>query len=239
MASTGKIGQRKLSGVAALLVAGLLLAACGPEATPSTTTTINTTVPSSGSTSTAVSGVTAEPTVSTDSPRVDTPVTSETGTPGAMMETPGAMMETPGPGMMETPGAMTEGETIKVTMSAQNGSNQGGSATITDLKNGMVNVVLDISGPGTTEPQPAHIHRGTCADLDPNPAFPLSNAVDGKSVTEIEVNFADFTSASDKFAINVHKSAAEASVYVSCGDITVEGMEGEMPEVQETPPTDS
>ncbi|MGA7729757.1 MAG: hypothetical protein WCD37_00645 [Chloroflexia bacterium] len=234
MSITGKIGQMKLSGVAALLVAGsLLLAACGPEGTPTTTTTINTTVPSSGSTSTAVSGVTAEPTVSTDSPRVDTPVASETSTPGAMLDstaTPGAMMDsTATPGMLETPGAVLEGDTIKVVMKAQNGSNQSGVATLTDMKDGSVNVVLDIAGPGTTEPQPTHIHRGTCADLDPNPAFPLSNAVDGKSVTEISTNFAGFTSATNKFAINVHKSAAEASVYVSCGDISVEGMEGAAP----------
>jgi hypothetical protein len=138
--------------------------------------------------------------------------------------------------MMETPGAIMEGESISVLMNAQNGSNQSGNATVTDLTNGMVNVVLDITGDGTTSPQPAHIHRGTCADLDPSPAYPLSNVVDGKSVTEVEVNFADLTST--PYAINVHKSADEATVYVSCGDITVDtlnGMEGQTPTANETP----
>jgi hypothetical protein len=46
--------------------------------------------------------------------------------------------------------------------------------------------------------------------------------VDGKSVTEIEADFDTLTATA--FAINVHKSAAEASTYVSCGDITTEGM---------------
>jgi hypothetical protein len=118
---------------------------------------------------------------------------------------------------METPGATTEGDSIMIMMAAQNNSNQDGMATITDLGNGRVNVVLDIADPGSTDAQPAHIHLGTCANLDPNPAFPLSNVMAGKSVTEIEASFADFSTT--EYAINVHKSAAEASVYVSCGDI--------------------
>ena len=40
--------------------------------------------------------------------------------------------------------------------------------------------------------------------------------VNGKSETEIEVSMATLTSG---HAINVHKSAAEATVYVSCADI--------------------
>jgi hypothetical protein len=41
--------------------------------------------------------------------------------------------------------------------------------------------------------------------------------VDGKSTTEVNVAIEDLV---DKgFAINVHKSADEAQVYVACGDI--------------------
>ena len=199
MATTRTTVTTKLTGIASLLITGsLILAACGPEAAPPTTNP----APATGATSTAAVGVTADPTTSTDSPPANTPNPSGTTTPGAM----------------ETPAAIVEGDTIKVAMNAQNGSNQSGSATVTDLGNGMVNVVLDITGSGTTDPQPAHIHLGTCANLDPNPAFPLSNAVDGKSVTEISADFAGFTAT--QYAINVHKSATEAQTYVSCGDIT-------------------
>lgn len=224
---------KKLSGIASILVIGsLVLAACGPEAaTPTTgTSSVNTTVPAAGTTPTEAGGVTADPTISGDGPTTGVSPVAGTSTP--MTEATPGMMETPGmsetPGMMETPGAISEGDSIMVMMGAQNDSGQSGMATVTDLGNGKVNVVLDITGPGSQDPQPAHIHLGTCANLDPSPAFPLSSVVDGKSVTEIEANFADF--ATTQYAINVHKSAAEASVYVSCGDIAPgEATSGETP----------
>lgn len=175
----------------------------------------------------------------------ETPGMMETGTPGmSESETPEAMGtmgtdETPEAGMGETPEAMmtpgmeVEGPTYNVIMDAQNGSGQSGKATLTDMGNGMVHVVLDITGPGTTDPQPAHVHQGTCAQLDPSPAYPLSNVVDGKSVTDIEADFDTLTATA--FAINVHKSAAEATVYVSCGDITTKDMSTPGATMQETP----
>jgi hypothetical protein len=72
--------------------------------------------------------------------------------------------------------------------------------------------------PSGEEPQPAHIHEGTCADLNPDPAFPLTDVVDGGSETDVDVSLEEL-SLSD-YAVNVHESAAEADVYVACGDIT-------------------
>ena len=209
--SIGTTGTKKLTAMASLLIAGsLLLAACGPEATP---TTITNPAPGGGATSTAAVGVTAEPTTSSDSPLVNTPGTSETSTP--------------------VPGAVTEGNSIKITMNAQNGSNQSGSATLTDMGNGMVEVVLDITDPGTADPQPAHIHQGTCATLDPQPAYPLSNVVNGKSVTDVEATLDSLTAA--PYALNVHKSAAEAQTYVSCGEIKFGSSTGDTPQGQTSP----
>jgi len=149
-----------------------------------------------------------------------TPGTMMAGTPDAMT-TPGTMMgETPE--AMTTPGAVMQGDTYTVTMNVQNDSGQSGTAMISDMGNGMVHVVLDLTPAGTTDPQPAHIHKGTCANLDPNPAYPLSNVVEGKSVTDVEADFAELVAS--PYAINVHKSAAEVPVYVSCGDITKDGM---------------
>jgi LPXTG-motif cell wall-anchored protein len=104
---------------------------------------------------------------------------------------------------------------VNVTLTEQNGSGQNGVAVLTE-QDGRLMVSIDISG-GTETPQPAHIHRGTCANLDPAPAYPLSNVVNGKSETTLEVGMTALQGG--EFAINVHKSAAEASVYVACGDI--------------------
>jgi hypothetical protein len=114
-------------------------------------------------------------------------------------------------------------QNIVVQMDEQNGSGENGTATITGTGAGMV-IMLDLQN-GTTEPQPAHIHKGTCANLDPVPAVPLTNVVNGTS--ETVVSMSSFTmEPGQPYAINVHKSAAEASVYVSCGDITSNGMMG-------------
>jgi Cu/Zn superoxide dismutase len=168
----------------------------------------------------------------------ETPTAMMAGeTPTAMMadETPTTMMaETPGAMMAETPGTMMESK-MDVALSAQNDSNQNGTATITDMGGKAIMVSITL-GNGTTEPQPAHIHKGTCANLDPNPAYPLSSVVNGKSETEVAVSMDEL--AKGEYAINIHKSATEASVYVACGDIKVMGMmAGETPTVMmaETP----
>jgi hypothetical protein len=69
--------------------------------------------------------------------------------------------------------------------------------------------------------QPAHVHEGTCAKLDPKPKYGLQNVVDGKSTTEVPVDIK--TLVGGNLAINVHKSAEEAKVYVACGNIAKGG----------------
>ena len=82
---------------------------------------------------------------------------------------------------------------------------------------GSLHVSIQLSG-GSAEPQPAHIHEGSCADLNPQPAFPLTNVVDGSSETDVQLSLDEL--ALESYAINVHKSEAEADTYVACGDIT-------------------
>ncbi len=123
------------------------------------------------------------------------------------------------------------GSLLTLEMGAQNNSSQDGKATLTDMGNGKIKVVLELNN-GTAEPQPAHIHKGSCATLDPKPLIPLNNVVNGKSETEVEATMATLTSG---HAINVHKSAAEAAIYVSCADIKgtpgmMEGTPGAMME---------
>jgi hypothetical protein len=66
-------------------------------------------------------------------------------------------------------------------------------------------------------PQPVHIHKGTCAQLDAKPAYGLTTLADGKSETVIDQP--PSTRQRERFAINGHKSAQEATTYVFCGDI--------------------
>ncbi len=103
-----------------------------------------------------------------------------------------------------------------VTMNPQNNSGESGSATLSEV-NGKLVVSISLQN-GTAEPQPAHIHKGTCANLDPVPTYPLNSVVNGKSETTIDVSLA--TLMSGQYAINVHKSATEVTTYVSCGDLT-------------------
>lgn len=183
--------------MAAMLMVIPILAACG--GTAANTPVPNTTVPAT--VAPTAMAATAEPTAM-----------AATAEPTAMATT--------APTAMATTGTMAD---MTVTMKEQNASGQNGTATVKQSSTGWV-VSIDISG-GTTEPQPAHIHKGTCANLDPAPAAPLTSVVNGKSETTIASS--DFTMAPGQaYAINVHKSAAEASVYVSCGDITESGMMG-------------
>ncbi len=105
---------------------------------------------------------------------------------------------------------------VTVTMAAQNNSGETGTATLTD-KDGKTEVVLDLTGAPAGIAQPAHIHKGTCDNLTATPAYPLTSVMDGKSTTTVDVSLDALMK--EPFAINVHKSAAEASVYFSCGNI--------------------
>ncbi|HEX7018283.1 MAG TPA: hypothetical protein VF209_05255 [Patescibacteria group bacterium] len=105
-----------------------------------------------------------------------------------------------------------------IVLSEQNELGQSGTAVINSDADGKTVVTLTMTGGEFPLPQPAHVHDGSC----PNPGavkYPLTNVVDGSSVTTLDVMYDDFVSMSDKMAINVHKSAAEASVYTACGDV--------------------
>ena len=101
-----------------------------------------------------------------------------------------------------------------VKLEAQNNSNETGTATLTPAGDS-TKVVLDVKGAEGT--QPTHIHKGTCSQLDPKPAFPLSPVVNGKSETTVKASMKDLTSGG--YAINGHKSAQDLKTYVFCGDI--------------------
>ena len=105
---------------------------------------------------------------------------------------------------------------VTLTMSAQNGSGEDGTATLTQTAAGVQVVVSLKNAPATA--QPAHVHPGTCANLNPAPQYPLTSVVSGSSTTVLKgVTLEQLLSGT--FAINVHKSTSDLGTYVSCGDI--------------------
>jgi hypothetical protein len=103
---------------------------------------------------------------------------------------------------------------LTVPMAALNGSGETGSAVLTDTAKGLVVTIHVKNAKG---PQPAHIHKGSCAKLDPKPEYPLHNVVNGMSVTTVPgVTIAGLIG---KSAINVHKSLTDIPTYVSCGNV--------------------
>ena len=112
-------------------------------------------------------------------------------------------------------GSATGGGSVTVQLAAQNDSGESGTATLT-AEGEMTRVEVDVSN-GTSAPQPAHIHEGSCADLDPTPKYPLQNVVDGMSTSTVDASLDELKD--EAFAINVHKSESDLQTYVSCGDI--------------------
>ena len=84
--------------------------------------------------------------------------------------------------------------------------------------NGSTRVTITMVGKKSDVPQPAHIHVGKC----PNPGavkYPLTNVVDGKSVSVVDVDYEELFTTMLPLAVNIHKSVEESSVYTACGDL--------------------
>ncbi|HMA36808.1 MAG TPA: hypothetical protein VKY74_20300 [Chloroflexia bacterium] len=105
----------------------------------------------------------------------------------------------------------------KADLHAQNNSGETGQVVLTGQADGTTQVEITLSG-ATGLSQPAHIHAGSCANLNPKPAYPLNNVVDGHSVTTVNVPISSLLGGN--YAVNVHKSATDIGTYVACADLT-------------------
>ena len=115
----------------------------------------------------------------------------------------------------ETATAAAGGGRVTVDLSEQNGPGQSGTATLESMDGGMTHVTIELSSP-PADPQPAHIHSGTCAELG-DVVHPLTNVEGGSSETDVAASLEDLQAAD--FAVNVHMSEADIGTYVACGDI--------------------
>lgn len=108
-----------------------------------------------------------------------------------------------------------------IKINEQNSSGEYGIVEL-DGKDGKVIVTLSMAGGAPGIPQPAHIHVGSCPDVK-DVAYSLTDVVDGKSVTTLDVTMAQLA-AQKPLGLNVHKSADEATMYVACGNLTFPGI---------------
>jgi Cu/Zn superoxide dismutase len=112
-----------------------------------------------------------------------------------------------------------QGQSVTLSLASQNNSGITGTAVISELPGGKVRVEIRANGAGAG-PQPAHIHQGTCANLDPAPKFTLTSLTNGTSTTEVDGSLRDVTAS--PHAIHLHKAPDELPVYVACADLTVD-----------------
>lgn len=99
---------------------------------------------------------------------------------------------------------------------AQNGSHEYGTVALkphgatTGVEIHLINAPAGVA-------QPAHVHMGSCAKLDPSPKYPLQSVLDGTS--DITLNVPIATLLKSPMAVNVHKSADDLKDYVACADL--------------------
>ena len=115
------------------------------------------------------------------------------------------------------PAAAADGAHHVYAMSAQNGSGENGTVTLTAVGD-KTRVDVALVGAPAGVAQPVHVHDGPCAKLNPKPKYPLTTMVDGVSSTTLDVPMSSLTAGG--FAVNAHKSTTEVGTYVSCGDLS-------------------
>jgi hypothetical protein len=123
-----------------------------------------------------------------------------------------------GPGR---PALAGEERPVAVRLRELNGSGVSGRATLTAAG---ARTVVAIRLRGTTGTLPATLHRGTCRRLDPEPAYPLTDAAPGRrSTTTVEAPLAELVGG--RYAIAIHESVRDLAGlldperHVACGDL--------------------
>ena len=114
-------------------------------------------------------------------------------------------------------GAQAGGRAVTIPLAVQNASGVAGTATLTDIGGNRTRVDIRVTvGPGGSASMPNHIHSGRCPNVG-GVVHALTPVANGMGTTEVNASLTDLLAG--QFAINLHRSAAESSVYVSCGNV--------------------
>jgi hypothetical protein len=107
------------------------------------------------------------------------------------------------------------GPTRTIALETLNDSGVTGDVSFTDL-DGRTRVDVTVD-PADNPDMPAHIHPGSCADLTPQPKFPLENVKAGTSTTVVPASIDELFAGG--LAVNIHKSNSDLKTYTACVDI--------------------
>ncbi len=103
-----------------------------------------------------------------------------------------------------------------IQLATLNASGVTGAVTLTDLGTGKTRVEVRVDAAGHPD-MPAHIHPGTCAELVPQPKFPLENVRGGVSITEVPASMTELIGGN--LAVNLHKSLDDLKTYTACANL--------------------
>ena len=117
---------------------------------------------------------------------------------------------------------------VSLTLTQLNNSGVNGTATITPINDKQIKVEITVTGQPDGSYEPAHIHQGTCANLNPTPQFFLTDSgtatnggqlwlQNGKASVIVNTTMAEIQST--PHAINLHLSPTNLPHYMACGDI--------------------
>jgi hypothetical protein len=98
-----------------------------------------------------------------------------------------------------------------------NGSGVSGTVTMTTIDEEHTLVEVDVDAAGHPN-MPAHIHPGTCAELVPQPKYPLQSVIAGRSSTTVAASLDELLSGGQ--ALNIHMSNEQMDLYSACGELS-------------------
>jgi hypothetical protein len=117
---------------------------------------------------------------------------------------------------LAVPAFAADGPHRVYAIAAQNGSGELGTVTLTAVGD-KTRVDVALANAPTDVPQPAHIHEGSCAKLDPKPKYTLGVVTDGTATYMVDAPMSQLVAGG--FSVNVHKSTKDIPTYVACGEL--------------------
>ena len=115
-------------------------------------------------------------------------------------------------------GCSSEASEVVLQLEEQENSGQTGTVTLRSDGNDQTLVIVNVKpGRPSDEPQPVHVHFGTCGPNLGAVDKPLSDITKGTSETTVPLGMSAMQDGDH--AVNVHTSYSEITVYTACASI--------------------
>jgi hypothetical protein len=106
--------------------------------------------------------------------------------------------------------------TTTIEFATLNDSGVTGTVALIPLSDARTRVEVRVQA-GANPDMPAHIHPGSCAELVPQPKYPLQNVANGFSATEVPAGVVELIGGG--LAVNLHRSNDDLATYTACADL--------------------